>query len=139
MRVAYWVPLWLQSNLMLPSDGDRSKQRRSLDDACAGLARGARKAQRFRNSQQHYFWMQLLSHTETWSLLALTTVCFGILFNILQSGREGEPLIASIAFSGIAFSATYCLIRWLGDAFMKVGFKGKDMSKLKKVEMLVLA
>lgn len=48
---------------------------------------------------------------------------------------EGEPLIAAIAFSALAFAASYALIRWLGDAFMRRGFKGKDLCKVKKNEM----
>lgn len=48
---------------------------------------------------------------------------------------DGEPLIASIAFSGIAYAATFSLIRWLGPVFMKAGLKGKDMAKARKPEM----
>ena len=46
--------------------------------------------------------------------------------------------MASLAFSGIAFCATYCMILWLGPTFIKANLKGKDMSKLKKVELYVL-
>jgi UDP-N-acetylglucosamine--dolichyl-phosphate N-acetylglucosaminephosphotransferase len=68
-----------------------------------------------------------LTSTETLSLSALS------LANTLQG--DGEPLIASIAFSGLAFACCYALIRWLGNAFMKRGFKGKDLCKLKQTEM----
>ncbi|KAF2196320.1 UDP-GlcNAc-1-phosphate transferase [Delitschia confertaspora ATCC 74209] len=74
-----------------------------------------------------------LGSTEALSLFSLSLACFGILANTLQG--EGEPLIASIAFSGLAFSLCYALIRWLGNAFMRVGFKGRDMAKLKHVEI----
>ena len=76
-----------------------------------------------------------LTLTETLSLLSLFGACVGILANTLQG--DGEPLVASLAFSGIAFSSTYSLIVWLGNTFMKAGIKGKDMGKLRKVEMLV--
>ena len=74
-----------------------------------------------------------LSRSEVLSLSSLSLACMGIIANTLQG--DGEPLIASIAFSGLAFSFSYALIRWLGAAFMKVGFKGRDMAKLKHVEM----
>jgi UDP-N-acetylglucosamine--dolichyl-phosphate N-acetylglucosaminephosphotransferase len=74
-----------------------------------------------------------LTSTETLSLSALSLACIGILANTLQG--EGEPLIASIAFSGVAFASCYALIRWLGNAFMQIGLKGKDLCKLKQTEM----
>jgi UDP-N-acetylglucosamine--dolichyl-phosphate N-acetylglucosaminephosphotransferase len=74
-----------------------------------------------------------LSSTESYSLLALSLACVGVLANTLQG--DGEPLIASIAFSGLAFVFCYALIRWLGDAFIRRGFKGKDLCKLKQTEM----
>ncbi|KAI9839219.1 MAG: hypothetical protein M1819_003212 [Sarea resinae] len=74
-----------------------------------------------------------LSRAETLSLLSLSAACVGVLANTFHG--DGEPLIASLAFSGIAFSFSYCLIRWLGDTFMKAGFRGRDMSKTKKVEI----
>lgn len=48
---------------------------------------------------------------------------------------DGAPLVASIAFSTLAFSMTFAFIRWSGPAFAKAGLKGKDMSKLRPVEM----
>lgn len=77
-----------------------------------------------------------LSRTETWSLLALVIASLGVIANTFQG--DGEPLIASLALSAIAFSAAFSLIRWLGGVFMKAGLKGRDMSKLKKTEMHVL-
>jgi UDP-N-acetylglucosamine--dolichyl-phosphate N-acetylglucosaminephosphotransferase len=74
-----------------------------------------------------------LSSTETWSLLALSISCLAVLAQTLHG--DGAPLIASLGFSGLAFALTYALIRWLGDVFMKAGLKGKDMSKVRKVEM----
>ena len=74
-----------------------------------------------------------LSNAETLTLFAVSAACLGIIANTFHG--DGEPLIASLALSGIAFASTYCMIRWLGDAFMKAGLKGKDMSKSRKVEM----
>jgi UDP-N-acetylglucosamine--dolichyl-phosphate N-acetylglucosaminephosphotransferase len=74
-----------------------------------------------------------LTFTETLSLLSLSLACLGIIANTFQG--DGEPLIASLAFSGIAFSSSYAMIRWLGPTFMKAGLKGKDMSKVHKKEI----
>lgn len=75
----------------------------------------------------------VLSRSEAWSLLALASACVGIIANTFQG--DGEPLIVSLAFSGLAYSATYALIRWLGPTFIKAGLKGRDMSKPVKKEM----
>ena len=75
----------------------------------------------------------VLTRAEAWSLTTLSLACIGVIANTFQG--EGEPLIASLAFSGVAFAFTFCLIRWLGETFMKAGLKGVDMSKLRKVEM----
>ncbi|OJJ32168.1 hypothetical protein ASPWEDRAFT_116729 [Aspergillus wentii DTO 134E9] len=74
-----------------------------------------------------------LSNGETWRLLVLVGVCVGVMINTFQG--EGAPLVASIAFSGIAFAITFSMIRWLGPVFMKAGLKGKDMAKPKKPEI----
>lgn len=74
-----------------------------------------------------------LSSTESLSLLSLSLACVGVLANTLHG--DGEPLVASIALSGLAFAFCYALIRWLGEAFAKRGFKGKDLCKLKQIEM----
>lgn len=68
-----------------------------------------------------------LSRTEYLSLLSLSVACIGIIANTFQG--DGEPLVASIAFSGLAFSFSYALIRWLGNVFIKAGLKGKDLCK----------
>ena len=76
-----------------------------------------------------------LSSRESWSLAVLFLVSLGVIANTFQG--NGEPLVASLAFSCSAFSLTYSLIRWLGDTFMRANLKGRDMSKVRKVEMLV--
>jgi UDP-N-acetylglucosamine--dolichyl-phosphate N-acetylglucosaminephosphotransferase len=74
-----------------------------------------------------------LSLTESLTLLSITLGCLGIIANTFHD--DGEPLIASVALSGIAFAASYSMIRWLGPTFMKAGLKGKDMSKVHKREI----
>ena len=74
-----------------------------------------------------------LSGTETLSLFALSAACVGIIANTFHG--DGEPLIASLAFGGIAFTFAFCLIRWLGNIFMAANLKGRDMSKVRKIEM----
>lgn len=76
-----------------------------------------------------------LSNTETGSLLAFSAACFAFLVNIWKN--DGEPIYASIALSGLAFTSSYAVIRWTGEAFMKAGRKGKDMSKKIAIEMCV--
>lgn len=78
-----------------------------------------------------------LSRSETWSLLGLTTTCLGIIVNALQA--DGAPLVVSLAFSGLAYSATYTLIRWLGPTFIKANLKGRDLCKSQKKEMYRVA
>ncbi|KIW05880.1 uncharacterized protein PV09_03076 [Verruconis gallopava] len=74
-----------------------------------------------------------LTREERHSLLAIFGAGVAIVSNSFNG--DGNPIVASLAYSGIGFSITYCLIRWLGPAFMKAGFKGKDMSKARKVEI----
>lgn len=74
-----------------------------------------------------------LSRTEGLSLLSLSVLSTAILANTFQG--DGEPLIASLALSGLAFSLCYAMVRWLGPTFMKAGFKGRDMSKAYRVEI----
>lgn len=66
-------------------------------------------------------------------LFALVGSCSGLIYTVFKG--DGEPLLASLGFSGIAFAATYCMICWLGDAFKRVGFKGRDRSKRDQREM----
>ncbi|RYP49455.1 hypothetical protein DL769_011064 [Monosporascus sp. CRB-8-3] len=70
-----------------------------------------------------------LSRTETLNLSGLVVVCAVILARSFENG-EGEPLIASLCFSGLAFAASYAMIRWLGPTFVNAGLKGRDMSKV---------
>ncbi|KAI6713405.1 UDP-N-acetylglucosamine-1-P transferase [Diplocarpon mali] len=74
-----------------------------------------------------------LSFTETLSLLSLSLASMGIIANTFRG--DGEPLVASLACSGIAFAASYAMIRWLGPTFIKAGLKGRDMSKVQKREI----
>jgi UDP-N-acetylglucosamine--dolichyl-phosphate N-acetylglucosaminephosphotransferase len=76
-----------------------------------------------------------LTRHEQYSLLAIFGAGAAIISNSFNG--DGNPIVAALAYSGIGFSVTYCLIRWLGEVFMKAGFKGKDMSKARKVEMYV--
>lgn len=75
----------------------------------------------------------VLSRTESWCLLAFASACVGLLANTFHG--DGEALVVSLAFSGLAYSATYALIRWLGPTFIKAGLKGRDMSKPIKKDM----
>lgn len=77
-----------------------------------------------------------LSSTESWSLLFLVLACLAMLLQTLHG--DGAPLVASIAFSGLAYAMTYAMITWLGPTFVRAGLKGKDMSKIKKIEMCVV-
>ncbi|KAI9650937.1 tunicamycin resistance protein [Ciborinia camelliae] len=75
-----------------------------------------------------------LTRRESLAHLSLALACLAILLKTL-SRENGEPLIASLAFSGIAYSATYSMIRWLGPTFMRAGLKGKDLSKRDRREI----
>lgn len=77
--------------------------------------------------------MATLSSTETWSLLALVVACGSVLANTFQG--EGAPLVASLAFSALAFAFTYAFIKWAGASFMQAGLKGKDLGKAIPKEM----
>lgn len=74
-----------------------------------------------------------LSRNETLAHLTLAGACLAILANTFSG--DGEPLIASLALSGIAFSLCYSMIRWLGPTFVKQGFKGKDLCKVSRPEI----
>lgn len=77
--------------------------------------------------------MRDLSSTEIYSLGVLSSVCLAILFNAWKS--DGEPLFASLAMGGLAFSFSYALILWTGSVFMQRGYKGRDLSKRNPTEM----
>ncbi|KAM3085189.1 tunicamycin resistance protein [Clarireedia jacksonii] len=68
-----------------------------------------------------------LSTLETLNLLSITLLCLALLLSTVRN--NGEPLFASLSFTGISFCATYSMIRWLGPVFMRAGLKGKDLSK----------
>ena len=74
-----------------------------------------------------------LSRAESWTLLTFSAACLAVATN--SNVGNGEPLMASLAFSGLAFSATFAMIRWAGPAFMKKGQKGRDMSKTNPKEI----
>ncbi|KAI1201409.1 glycosyl transferase family 4-domain-containing protein [Nemania serpens] len=75
-----------------------------------------------------------LSRTESVNLGALSLVCVAVLVRTLEG--DGEPLVASLALSGLAFAATYACIRWLGPTFVKAGLKGRDLSKVNNAQYL---
>ncbi|KAF7859699.1 hypothetical protein EAF04_008778 [Stromatinia cepivora] len=75
-----------------------------------------------------------LTLRESLTHLSLLLLCLALLFKTL-SRENGEPLIASLAFSGIAFSSTYSMIRWLGPTFLRAGLKGRDLSKRDRREI----
>lgn len=76
---------------------------------------------------------ETLSRNETLAHLTLAGACLAILANTFSG--DGEPLAASLALSGIAFSLCYSMIRWLGPTFVKHGFKGKDLCKANRPEI----
>lgn len=74
-----------------------------------------------------------LSRAEAWSLLSLLIVSLAVLANTFQG--DGAPVVASLAFSTLAFSVTFAFVRWSGPSFAKAGMKGKDLSKRDGKEM----
>jgi len=76
-----------------------------------------------------------LSKTETLSLFTLLGSSVAVLANTFQG--DGAPVVASIAFSTLAFCLTYAFVRWSGSSFVKAGLKGKDLSKRDPKEMWV--
>ncbi|KAK4121731.1 hypothetical protein N657DRAFT_623240 [Parathielavia appendiculata] len=74
-----------------------------------------------------------LSRAERLSLVSITGACVAILANAFQG--DDKPLIVSLALSGLAFCASFALIRWLGPTFIKAGFKGVDMAKHSRKEL----
>lgn len=67
-----------------------------------------------------------LSAKESGALGLLTALSIGLLSRAFNHG--GEPIIASLALSGCAFTATYALIVQASPSLLKV-FSGKDMAK----------
>ncbi|KZZ90606.1 UDP-N-acetylglucosamine-1-P transferase [Ascosphaera apis ARSEF 7405] len=76
-----------------------------------------------------------LSLTESLTLSAVAFGCLAVLGKTVLELDHEDPVYASLALSGIGFVASYALIRWCGNAFMRVGFKGKDMNKAKSIEI----
>ena len=74
-----------------------------------------------------------LSRSETLTLITISSASTAVLLNTFSG--DGEPLIASLALSLLAFSLCYVMIRWLGPTFMKAGFRGRDMSKTHSTEI----
>lgn len=76
-----------------------------------------------------------LTPRETLTHLSLTLLSLLLLTQTLLRTPHGAPLLASLSFSCICFSASYSMIRWLGPTFMRAGLKGKDMSKRSSPEI----
>jgi UDP-N-acetylglucosamine--dolichyl-phosphate N-acetylglucosaminephosphotransferase len=75
----------------------------------------------------------VLTRTEQLSLGALAAAGVAVIYNTFQG--DGAPLVASLGFSAIAFSAAYSMIRWLGGVFMGAGLKGADRCKARRPEI----
>ncbi|GAB7351934.1 hypothetical protein MBLNU459_g2472t1 [Dothideomycetes sp. NU459] len=74
-----------------------------------------------------------LSNSEVLALCTCSGTSLSVLVNTWKT--DGAPIFASLALSGLAFAASYAVIRWTGDAFMRAGRKGKDMSKKVAIEI----
>ncbi|KAK7885143.1 tunicamycin resistance protein [Exophiala xenobiotica] len=74
-----------------------------------------------------------LGHAERWSLLLVVGASLAVIANTFNG--DGAPLVASFAFSTLAFAMTYAFVRWSGPSFVKAGLKGRDMSKLAPKEI----
>ncbi|CAK7270838.1 tunicamycin resistance protein [Sporothrix epigloea] len=72
-----------------------------------------------------------LTSAETYGLLALAVACGTVLGNTVRRD-DGAPLTASLALSGIAFAASYAMIRWLSPTFVRAGIKGVDLNKVQR-------
>ena len=77
--------------------------------------------------------MRELTSAEVYSLGTLSLACLAVLYNAFKS--NGEPLFASLAIGGLAFAFSYAVILWTGDAFVRRGYRGRDMSKKNPTEM----
>lgn len=75
-----------------------------------------------------------LSHTETVTHLAISAAALSVLFKTLTAD-PGQPLVASISLSALAFSLAYAMIRWLAPTFMAKGFRGRDLCKAGRPEI----
>ncbi|KAH6687739.1 glycosyl transferase family 4-domain-containing protein [Plectosphaerella plurivora] len=75
-----------------------------------------------------------LSRNEVLALSAISFASLSLLANTF-TGDDGAPLFASIALSFLAFSLCFAMIRWLGPTFVKVGLRGRDLSKTHRPEI----
>ncbi|KAG5942190.1 hypothetical protein E4U53_007287 [Claviceps sorghi] len=74
-----------------------------------------------------------LSDREATTLLLLSGAALAVLANTFRG--DGAPLVASLALSVAASCLCYAMIRWLGPAFMRAGFRGRDLGKTTRVEI----
>ncbi|KKF97258.1 UDP-N-acetylglucosamine--dolichyl-phosphate N-acetylglucosaminephosphotransferase [Ceratocystis platani] len=74
------------------------------------------------------------SASEKLSLISISFASISVLAHAL-SQEASEPLLASLALSGLAFVLCYAMIRWLGPTFMKAGFRGRDLCKSQQPEI----
>ncbi|KAL1902209.1 tunicamycin resistance protein [Ceratocystis pirilliformis] len=74
------------------------------------------------------------SASEKLSLISISFASIAVLTHAL-SQEASEPLLASLALSGLAFVLCYAMIRWLGPTFMKAGFRGRDLCKSQQPEI----
>lgn len=74
-----------------------------------------------------------LSRAETLGLLSLFLACVAVIANTFQG--DGEPLIASLALAGIAYAASYAMVRWMGPTLINAGLRGRDLGRRDKPEM----
>lgn len=69
-------------------------------------------------------------YSSPWTVLALVAVSGALIFN-----PADQAILSSLGFSLTAYIVTYNLIPALGPAFIKVGFKGRDLSKKDRPEI----
>ncbi|QUC21584.1 uncharacterized protein UV8b_05827 [Ustilaginoidea virens] len=74
-----------------------------------------------------------LSRSESLALLTLSGAALAVLASTFRG--DGEPLVACLALSALAFALCYAMIRWLGPTFMRVGLRGRDLGKTSRPEI----
>ncbi|KAI5463155.1 glycosyl transferase family 4-domain-containing protein [Mariannaea sp. PMI_226] len=74
-----------------------------------------------------------LSRNEFLTLCSLSAASIAVLANTFSG--DGEPLIACLSLSVLAFSLSYYMIRQLGPTFMRIGLRGRDLSKTSRPEI----
>lgn len=75
-----------------------------------------------------------LSATEFWSLAVLMAAS-AVIFSAAIAHDDPQPIVTSIALSGMAFAAAYYLIIFAASSLGRIGLKGTDMSKKVKKEI----